>query len=81
MDPFFDLEQFHTKDPVEEELSNEAASDEAVRREAAEQMLNNVMQPKWMEKDVLDGQCILFSSLPSSAMRHLFCPLYSHSAP
>jgi hypothetical protein len=56
VDPFFDLEQFHTKGPVEDELTKEAESDEEERRIASERLLHDIMQPKWMEKEVLDGE-------------------------
>ena len=55
VDPFFDLEQFHTKGPVEDELTKEAESDEEERRIASERLLHDIMQPKWIEKEVLDG--------------------------
>jgi hypothetical protein len=58
VDPFFDLEQFHTKGPVEDELTKEAESDEEERRIASERLLHDIMQPKWMEKEVLDGEYI-----------------------
>jgi hypothetical protein len=50
------LEQFHTKGPVEDELTKEAESDEEERRIASERLLHDIMQPKWMEKEVLDGE-------------------------
>jgi hypothetical protein len=56
VDPFFDLEQFHTKEPVEDELSVEAEKEEEERRIASERMINDIMQPKWIEKEILDGK-------------------------
>ena len=55
VDPFFDLEQFHTKEPVEDELSSEAQKEEEERRIASERMINDIMQPKWIEKEIQDG--------------------------
>lgn len=53
VDPFFDLEQFHTKPPVEDELMLEAEKDEELRRLASERVLSSMM-PKWVEKEASD---------------------------
>ena len=55
MDPFFDLEQFETKPPVESELQSESDKDEEERRVASERMLATIMKPNWIEKEILDG--------------------------
>ena len=64
VDPFFDLEQFHTKPPVEDELTIEAESDEEQRRIASEKVLSSMM-PKWIEKEVADCKLcwLLYSAL------------------
>jgi hypothetical protein len=40
---------------VEDELSSEAQKEEEERRIASERMINDIMQPKWIEKEIQDG--------------------------
>ena len=60
MDPFFDLEQFETKPPVESELQSESDKDEEERRVASERMLATIMKPNWIEKEILDGKYVRY---------------------
>lgn len=50
------MEQFHTKEPVEDELTVEADKEEEQRRIASERLINDIMQPKWIEKEIQDGK-------------------------